>query len=147
MTGEEMQRVELTSEDHRGGLLTQASILSLYFRWDQASSGASWKMDSRIHHRQGPAAAPGKCATDQGQCGQSTQGIAAREIGICIGRIANCAACHRKIDPPWPGIRQLRCHWATGAPKKSSVMVPAQTPRSMPVANCRMVGPSPMQPD
>ena len=59
--GEAMQRVSLKPEDHRGGLLTQAAILSLTSdgtRHRPVHRGV-WVLES--HHRQAATAAAGQC--------------------------------------------------------------------------------------
>jgi mono/diheme cytochrome c family protein len=98
VTGEEMHRIELTPEDHRGGLLTQASILSLTSdgtRHRPVHRG-KWILESIINKAPPPPPAnvpPIKVsAANQPKSTLRAKLEAHRED-------ANCAACHRKIDP------------------------------------------------
>ncbi len=96
--GEAMQRIALKSEDHRGGLLTQAAILS------QTSDGTrhrpvhrgKWVLESIIGKPPPPPPAnvPPIATTDAKQPKQSLR-------AKLESHRANdtCAACHAKIDP------------------------------------------------
>ena len=96
--GETMQRVSLTPEEHRGGLLTQGAILSLTSdgtRHRPVHRG-KWILESIIGKPPPPppanvpaiktAAATEKKTTLRAKLEQHRED-------------ANCAACHRKIDP------------------------------------------------
>jgi hypothetical protein len=98
VTGEAMRRVALRPEDHRGGLLTQASILSLTSdgtRHRPVHRG-KWILESIIGKPPPPPPAnvpPIKSsAANQPKLSLRAKLEAHRED-------ANCAACHRKIDP------------------------------------------------
>ena len=94
-----MQRVALKPEDHRGGLLTQASILSLTSdgtRHRPVHRG-EWVLESISATPPPPAAAERAAAqadaartSRRRRCGRSSKPHRSD---------ANCAACHRKIDP------------------------------------------------
>ena len=98
VSGEAMRRVALRPEDHRGGLLTQASILSLTSdgtRHRPVHRG-KWILESIIGKPPPPPPAnvpPLKSsAPNQPKLSLRAKLEAHRED-------ANCAACHRKIDP------------------------------------------------
>jgi hypothetical protein len=96
--GESMQRVVLKREDHRGGLLTQASILSL------TSDGSrhrpvhrgKWVLESIV----GKAPPPPPANVPALKTSAPTQAKRSLRAKLEAHRDdANCAACHRKIDP------------------------------------------------
>jgi mono/diheme cytochrome c family protein len=98
VAGEAMRRVALRPEDHRGGLLTQASILSLTSdgtRHRPVHRG-KWILESIIGKPPPPPPAnvpPIKTsAADQPKTSLRAKLEAHRED-------PGCAACHRKIDP------------------------------------------------
>ncbi|HEX3133916.1 MAG TPA: DUF1592 domain-containing protein [Planctomycetota bacterium] len=96
--GESMQRIALTPEDHRGGLLTQASILGLTSdgtRHRPVHRG-KWILESIIGKPPPPPPAnvpPIKTS----EANQPKQSLRAKLESH--REDANCAACHRKIDP------------------------------------------------
>ena len=93
-----MQRIALKPEDHRGGLLTQASILGLTSdgtRHRPVHRG-KWVLESIIGKPPPPPPANvppiGTSAANQPKKSLRAKLEAHRED-------ANCGACHRKIDP------------------------------------------------
>ena len=94
--GEALQRVALKPEDHRGGLLTQASVLSLTSdgtRHRPVHRG-KWVLESIIGKPPPPANVPPiKTSAPTEQKTSLRQKLEAHRED------ANCAACHRKIDP------------------------------------------------
>ena len=96
--GETMQRIALKPEDHRGGLLTQASILGLTSdgtRHRPVHRG-KWVLESIIGKPPPPPPANvppiGTSAANQPKKSLRAKLEAHRED-------PNCGACHRKIDP------------------------------------------------
>ncbi len=98
VSGQEFRRVALKPEDHRGGLLTQASILSLTSdgtRHRPVHRG-KWILESIIGKPPPPPPAnvpPIKISAP----GQPKASLRAKLESH--HEDANCAACHRKIDP------------------------------------------------
>jgi hypothetical protein len=98
VAGEEMRRVALTADAHRGGLLTQAAILSLTSdgtRHRPVHRG-KWILESIIGRAPPPPPANVPAikvsAPNQPKASLRTKLEAHRED-------ATCASCHRKIDP------------------------------------------------
>ncbi len=96
--GEEMRRVALRPEDHRGGLLTQASVLSLTSdgtRHRPVHRG-KWVLESILGNPP-PPPPPNVSALKPPPQGAPKTSLRAK---IEQHREdVNCAACHRKIDP------------------------------------------------
>ncbi len=98
VTGEPMQRVALAPDDHRGGLLTQAALLSLTSdgtRHRPVHRG-KWLAESILGKPvpPPPANVPGIKSTTPAQPKTSLREKLAAHL-----EDATCAACHRKIDP------------------------------------------------
>ncbi len=96
--GEAMQRVALRPEDHRGGLLTQASILGLTSdgtRHRPVHRG-KWVLES-IYGNPPPPPPPNVTPIKPAAMNEPKTSLRAK---IEAHRSdASCAACHRKIDP------------------------------------------------
>ncbi|MBA3938375.1 MAG: DUF1592 domain-containing protein [Planctomycetes bacterium] len=96
--GQEFRRVALKPEDHRGGLLTQAAVLSLTSdgtRHRPVHRG-KWILESIIGKP--PPPPPANVPPIKG--GEANQPKATLRARLEAHRSdANCAACHRKIDP------------------------------------------------
>jgi hypothetical protein len=96
--GEEFQRVSLKTEDHRGGLLTQASILSLTSdgtRHRPVHRG-KWILESIV----GKAPPPPPANVPAIKTSAPGEPKASLRDKLKAHRDeANCMACHRKIDP------------------------------------------------
>ena len=96
--GEAMQRVSLKPEDHRGGLLTQAAILSLTSdgtRHRPVHRG-KWILESII----GKPPPPPPANVPAIKTSAPTDKKTTLRVKLEAHREdANCAACHRKIDP------------------------------------------------
>jgi mono/diheme cytochrome c family protein len=96
--GETMQRVSLKPEDHRGGLLTQAAILSLTSdgtRHRPVHRGV-WVLESLVGK---PPPAPPANVPALDAPAANARKTTVREKLEAHRSDANCAACHRKIDP------------------------------------------------
>lgn len=96
--GEAFQRVTLKPEDHRGGLLTQASILSLTSdgtRHRPVHRG-KWILESILGKAPPPPPANVPALTTSAPNQPKTSLRAKLEAHR---QDPNCAACHRKIDP------------------------------------------------
>ncbi len=98
VNGEPLQRVALKPEDHRGGLLTQAAILSLTSdgtRHRPVHRG-KWILESIVGKAPPPPPAnvPPIKTSDPNQPKMSLRAKLESHRSD-----ANCAACHRKIDP------------------------------------------------
>jgi hypothetical protein len=95
--GVEIRRVALPAGSHRGGLLTQASILKLTANGTTTSpvKRGVWVMD-RLFNRPPPPPPPGISAIDPDTRGATT----VREQLKLHRSDSSCAACHAKIDPP-----------------------------------------------
>jgi mono/diheme cytochrome c family protein/cytochrome c553 len=98
VTGEDMQRVALTPDEHRGGLLTQASILSLTSdgtRHRPVHRG-KWILESII----GKAPPPPPANVPAIKVSAPNQPKASLRAKLEAHREdPTCASCHRKIDP------------------------------------------------
>jgi hypothetical protein len=96
--GEKLQRVALKTEQNRGGLLTQASILGLTSdgtRHRPVHRG-KWVLES-IYGNPPPPPPPNVTAIKPTPPNEAKTSVRAK---IELHREdANCAACHRKIDP------------------------------------------------
>ena len=96
--GESMRRVALKPEDHRGGLLTQASILSLTSdgtRHRPVHRG-KWLLESIL----GKAPPPPPANVPSLKTSAPNQPKSSLRAKLEAHREdANCAGCHRKIDP------------------------------------------------
>jgi mono/diheme cytochrome c family protein len=98
VAGEAMRRVSLAADDHRGGLLTQGAVLSL------TSDGARrrpvhrgvWLLESILGKAPPPPPANVPALTTPVSNARKTT---VREKLELHRSDANCAACHRKIDP------------------------------------------------
>lgn len=94
--GEKLRRVKLPADSHRGGLLTQAAILTI------GSDGtrtlpvrrASWILQTLFN------AAPPPPPPNAGQVEPNLNGshLTVRDRLLQHQKIASCASCHRKID-------------------------------------------------
>ena len=98
VNGESLQRVALKPEDHRGGLLTQAAVLSLTSdgtRHRPVHRG-KWVLESIVGKPPPPPPAnvPPIKTSDPNQPKMSLRAKLESHRSD-----ANCAACHRKIDP------------------------------------------------
>ena len=98
VTEDRFQRVALRPEDHRGGLLTQASVLSLTSdgtRHRPVHRG-KWVLESII----GKPPPPPPANVKPIESTPATQPKATLRMKLDAHKSnANCAACHRKIDP------------------------------------------------
>ncbi|MEX2212827.1 MAG: DUF1592 domain-containing protein [Phycisphaeraceae bacterium] len=98
ITRDEFQRVELKPESHRGGLLTQASVLSLTSdgtRHRPVHRGA-WLSEAIF----GKTPPPPPANVDPIEPNPITEPKATLRMKLEAHKHdANCAACHRKIDP------------------------------------------------
>ena len=96
--GEAMQRVSLKPEDHRGGLLTQGAVLSLTSdgtRHRPVHRGV-WVLESIIGK---PPPPPPANVPALSTPAAGAKKMTVREKLEAHRADANCAACHRKIDP------------------------------------------------
>lgn len=96
--GEAMRRVPLRREYHRGGLLTQASILSLTSdgtRHRPVHRGV-WVLESIIGKPPPPPPANVPALSTPAAAARKTT---VREKLELHRAVANCAGCHRRIDP------------------------------------------------
>ncbi len=96
--GESMQRTALQLDNHRGGLLTQASILSLTSdgtRHRPVHRG-KWVLESIVNKAPPPPPANVPAIKTSAPTEKKTS---LREKLEAHKDDANCAACHRKIDP------------------------------------------------
>jgi hypothetical protein len=96
--GEAMQRVSLKPEDHRGGILTQAAILSLTSdgtRHRPVHRGV-WMLESIIGK---PAPPPPANVPALNTPSPDAKKTTVREKLEQHRADPNCTACHRKIDP------------------------------------------------
>ena len=98
VNGDSFQRVALKPEDHRGGLLTQAAILSLTSdgtRHRPVHRGV-WVLESIVGKPPPPPPANVPAlATPDANAKKTT----IREKLVAHRADATCAACHRRIDP------------------------------------------------
>ena len=98
VTGEEMRRVALKPQDHRGGLLTQASILSLTSdgtRHRPVHRGV-WVLESMIGK---PPPPPPANVPPLNTPPPNAPKTSLRQKLELHRSEATCAACHRRIDP------------------------------------------------
>ena len=98
VTGESMRRVALAPEDHRGGLLTQASILSLSSdgtRHRPVQRGV-WVLESIINR---PPPPPPANVPALPTPSANTKKTTVREKLEQHRADLTCAGCHRRIDP------------------------------------------------
>ena len=95
--GVEIRRVSLPPGTHRGGLLTQASILKVTANGTTTSpvKRGVWLMD-RLLDEPAPPPPPGVPGIDADTRGATT----IREQLALHSTNASCAVCHVKIDPP-----------------------------------------------
>jgi mono/diheme cytochrome c family protein len=96
--GDEFRRVVLKPEDHRGGLLTQASVLSLTSdgtRHRPVHRGV-WVLESIVGKPPAPPPANVPALTTPSANAPKTT---VRQKLEAHRSDANCAACHRRIDP------------------------------------------------
>jgi len=96
--GEAFQRVALKPEDHRGGLLTQAAVLSLTSdgtRHRPVHRGV-WVLDSIVGK---PAPPPPANVPALGTPSANAPKTSVRQKLEAHRSDPNCAACHRRIDP------------------------------------------------
>ncbi len=97
VSGDEFQRVSLPADSHRGGLLTQASILSLTsdgVRHRPVHRGV-WVMESIF----GKSPPPPPANVDPIATNPAAPKATLREKLEAHIHDANCASCHAKIDP------------------------------------------------
>ncbi len=95
--GEQFRRVTLSANSHRGGLLTQASVLKVTANGTVTSPvlRGAWVMKHLLG--QPPLPPP----ADVGSIEPDTRGATTiREQLAAHRNSATCAACHRTIDPP-----------------------------------------------
>ena len=98
VTGESMRRVTLAPEDHRGGLLTQASILSLSSdgtRHRPVQRGV-WVLESIVNR---PPPPPPANVPALPTASAKSKKTTIREKLVLHRADATCAGCHRRIDP------------------------------------------------
>ncbi|WP_202947332.1 DUF1592 domain-containing protein [Zavarzinella formosa] len=98
VTGESMRRVSLSPEHHRGGLMTQASILSLTSdgtRHRPVHRGV-WMLESIVGK---PPPPPPANVPALATPAAATRKTTVREKLESHRSDANCAGCHRRIDP------------------------------------------------
>ncbi len=112
--GEAMQRVALKPEDHRGGILTQASVLSLTSdgtRHRPVHRG-KWILES-VFGTPPPPPPPNVSAIKPAATNEPKSTLRAK---IEAHRnVSTCAACHRKIDPLGLAFENYDAvgHWRT----------------------------------
>ena len=96
--GDEFQRVALRAEDHRGGLLTQAGVLSLTSdgQRHRPVHRGKWVLESIFNKPPPPPPANVK-PIEPTPAGQPKATLRMKLEAHKTD--ANCAACHRKIDP------------------------------------------------
>ena len=132
----------LQPEDHRGGLLTQAAILSLTSDGTRHRPGASRQVGAGVDHRQAAAAAAGQRQADRADAGDAAEGDAAHEAGRARERRElRVLPSARSIRSAWPSTTTTRS--AAGAPRKSSATAAATIRRSTPAASCPTAASSP----
>ncbi len=112
--GEAMRRVALTPQDHRGGVLTQASVLGLTSdgtRHRPVHRG-KWILES-IYGNPPPPPPPNAGTIMPTAAGQPKMSLRAKIEAHRDN--ANCMACHRKIDPLGLAFDQYDAigHWRT----------------------------------
>ena len=98
VTGEELRRVSLTPEHHRGGLLTHASVLSLTSdgtRHRPVHRGV-WMLESIVNK---PPPPPPANVPALGTPSAKERKTTVREKLEQHRADANCAGCHQRIDP------------------------------------------------
>ncbi len=98
VTGDEFRRITLKAEDHRGGLLTQAAVLSLTSdgtRHRPVHRGV-WVLESIIGK---PPPPPPANVPALGTPSANSPKTSVRQKLELHRSDANCAACHRRIDP------------------------------------------------
>jgi mono/diheme cytochrome c family protein len=98
VTGEELRRVSLTPEQHRGGLLTHASVLSLTSdgtRHRPVHRGV-WVLESIVNK---PPPPPPANVPALGTPSAKERKTTVREKLEQHRADANCAGCHQRIDP------------------------------------------------
>lgn len=95
--GVEVRRTQLPAGSHRGGLLTQASILKVTANGTTTSpvKRGVWLMDRLLNERP-PPPPPGVPGIDADTRGATT----IREQLALHSTNTSCAVCHREIDPP-----------------------------------------------
>ena len=99
VSGEAVQRVALTPEQHRGGLLGMGSILAMTshtFRTSPTQRG-KWVLDVLLGDPPPPPPANAGVLKDEGRSRRSPQTF--REQLAQHATVKSCAACHKKIDP------------------------------------------------
>ncbi|OWK45450.1 DUF1592 domain-containing protein [Fimbriiglobus ruber] len=98
VSGEEMKRVTLTPDQHRGGLLTHASVLSLTSdgtRHRPVHRGV-WVLESIVNR---PPPPPPANVPALGTPSAKARKTTVREKLELHRADANCAGCHQRIDP------------------------------------------------
>jgi len=97
VTGDQMRRVKLKPEDHRGGLLTHGSVLKVTSNGSQTSPvvRGAW-VAKRIMGEHIPPPPPNISAVEPDIRGART----IRELLEKHRDNAACASCHAKMDPP-----------------------------------------------
>jgi len=127
--GEQLVRVPLKPDDHRGGLLTQASILGL------TSDGTRHRPVHR--RRMWPPSNPPRRARKRSRYGKRSNSIAATPPVT--------PAIAKSIPWAWPSNSTTPS--GTGGPKKPCGTARAKTPGSTPAASCPMEENSPTRPN
>lgn len=97
VTGVELQKIKLPPDSHRGGVLTQASVLKVSANGTNTSPVVRgvWVMD-RILGLEPPPPPPGVPGVEPDIRGATTL----REQLAKHSTLESCNACHRVIDPP-----------------------------------------------
>ncbi len=97
--GGQMRRVELKPEHHRGGLLGQASILTLTSHTSRTSPTmrGKWVLDVVFGTPPPPPPPDAGMIKDEQQKGKTPKTF--RELMAQHAQQATCAACHKKMDP------------------------------------------------
>ena len=145
VNGERLQRVALKPENHRGGVLTQASILGLTSdgtRHRPVHRG-KWVLES-IYGNPPPPPPPNVGSIKPTPPSEPKTSLRAK---IETHRNdANCAVCHRKIDPLGLAFEYYDAvgHWRTEEAVRDGT---GATPSSTPAASCPTDADLPMRPN
>jgi hypothetical protein len=117
ITGDEMRRVQLRPEDHRGGLLGMGSVLALTSHTSRTSPTLRGKYVLEVIFGQPPPPPP----PDAGELKEGQKKGEApktfREQMAAHAAKASCASCHKRIDPMGYGLEDFNAvgQWRTDA--------------------------------